>query len=323
MMMSSTSRTESDDAWGQAQEQEASALIERALAEDLPAGDLTSDSLFPAGPDVSAGGGAVVGAGVVARCVFRQEGVFCGGPVAGALFEKVDPAVKVEVLAAEGSRVEPGAAVLELSGPCGSVLRGERALLNFLQRLCGISTWTALWVKELDGMKSVLLDTRKTTPGWRRLEKYAVRMGGAVNHRFDLSDGIMLKDNHRWVLRKAGGSTLADWVATLRESSPGTFLQVEVDSRQEYLEALEVAGIDSILLDNFPPGELSWAVEEKHSRQDCDVLLEASGGISLENVREVAATGVERISVGALTHSATALDVSLEMSEVFSLEQKL
>ena len=322
-MMSSTPRTESDDAWGQAQQQEASALIDRALAEDLPAGDLTSDSLFPSGPDVSAGGGVVAGAGVVARCVFRQEGVFCGGAIAGALFERVDPAVKVEVLAAEGSRVEQGAAVLELSGPCGSVLRGERVLLNFLQRLCGISTWTALWVRELDGMESVLLDTRKTTPGWRRLEKYAVLMGGAVNHRFDLSDGIMLKDNHRWVLRKAGGTALADWVETLRESAPGTFLQVEVDSRQEYLEALDVAGIDSILLDNFPPGELSWAVEEKRGRRDCSVLLEASGGISLENVRQVAATGVERISVGALTHSATALDVSLEMSEVFSLEQEL
>ena len=144
-----------------------------------------------------------------------------------------------------------------------------------------------------------------------------------MNHRFDLSDGIMIKDNHRWVLGKAGGTVLADWVKTLRESSPGTFLQVEVDSRQEYLEALEVGGIDSILLDNFPPGVLSWAVEEKRSREGCEVLLEASGGISLENVRQVAATGVERISVGALTHSATALDVSLEMSEVFSLEQEL
>ena len=133
----------------------------------------------------------------------------------------------------------------------------------------------------------------------------------------------MLKDNHRWALREAGGTALADWVKTLRESSPETFLQVEVDSRQEYLEALEVAGIDSILLDNFPPDELSWAVEEKRGRPGCDVLLEASGGISLENVRQVAATGVERISVGALAHSATALDVSLEMSEVFSLEQEL
>ncbi len=323
MTMSSNPQNEPGDAWGRAQQQEASALIERALAEDLPAGDLTSDALFPAAGAASGDDGAVPGAGAVARCVFRKDGVFCGAPVAVELFEKVDPAVKVEVLAGEGSRVEQGAAVLELSGPCGSILRGERALLNFLQRLCGISTWTASWVRELDGMESVLLDTRKTTPGWRRLEKYAVRMGGAVNHRFDLSDGIMIKDNHRWVLGKAGGTVLADWVKTLRESSPGTFLQVEVDSRQEYLEALEVGGIDSILLDNFPPGELSWAVEEKRSRQGCEVLLEASGGISLENVRQVAATGVERISVGALTHSATALDVSLEMSEVFSLEQEL
>lgn len=322
MTMSSNPQTDSAGAWSRPQEQEAAALIERALSEDLLSGDLTSDSLFPGSSADSRGGAAVAGVGVVARCVCRQAGVFCGAPVAEALLEKVDPEVKVGVLVAEGSVVADGDAVLELSGPSGSILRAERALLNFLQRLCGISTWTARWVKELDGLDVVLLDTRKTTPGWRRLEKYAVRMGGATNHRFDLSDGIMLKDNHRWILSQAGGSSLVDWVATLRSASPRTFLQVEVDSRQEYLEALDAAGIDSILLDNFSPGELAWAVEEKRNREGCGILLEASGGISLENVRQVARTGVDRISAGALTHSATALDVSLEMSEVFSLEQE-
>jgi nicotinate-nucleotide pyrophosphorylase (carboxylating) len=176
-------------------------------------------------------------------------------------------------------------------------------------------------VDELDGIGVVLLDTRKTTPGWRRLEKYAVRTGGGTNHRFDLSDAIMLKDNHSWILRKTGASTLADWVSTLAGASPAAFLQVEVDSREEYIEALEVSGIDSILLDNFSPGDLAWAVEEKRGR-DSTVLLEASGGISLENARLIAETGVDRMSVGALTHSAPALDVSLELSEVFILEQE-
>lgn len=320
MTISSNAQTESAGRWGRPEEQEAAVLIGSALAEDLPAGDLTSDSLFAEG---SRGGGPATGIGVRARCVCPQGGIFCGAPIAEALFEKVDQRVKVKVLAAEGAVVSAGEAVLEFSGPSGSILRAERALLNFLQRLCGISTWTARWVEELEGLDAVLLDTRKTTPGWRRLEKYAVRMGGAVNHRFDLSDGILLKDNHCWILREAGGSSLADWVATLRSDSPGTFLQVEVDSRQEYLEALDVGGIDSILLDNFSPGELAWAVGEKRGRKECGVLLEASGGIRLENVKEIARSGVDRISVGALTHSAAALDVSLEMAEVFSLEQEI
>ena len=319
--MSSDLKPDLDRSWERPEALEADALIERALAEDLPAGDLTSDFLFPEAAEPAPAAGTLPGMGVVARCVAREGGVFCGAPVAEALFAKVDEGVEVSVLASEGAVVSKEDVLLELSGPAAAILRAERVLLNFLQRLCGIASWTARWVDELDGIDVVLLDTRKTTPGWRRLEKYAVRTGGGTNHRFDLSDAIMLKDNHSWILRKAGESTLADWVSTLVAASPAAFLQVEVDSREEYLEALEVSGVDSILLDNFPPGDLTWAVEEKRGR-DSAVLLEASGGISLENARRIAETGVDRMSVGALTHSAPALDVSLELSKVFILEQE-
>jgi len=320
--MSSNPKPDSERSWEQEEVLEAAALIDRALAEDLPAGDLTSDLLFPPSAAEAPGPASITGMGIVTRCVAREAGVFCGGPIAESLFDRVDAEVRVSILAAEGEEVPAGAGLIELSGPAASILRAERTLLNFLQRLCGISSWTARWVAELEGVDVVLLDTRKTTPGWRWLEKYAVRMGGGTNHRFDLSDAIMLKDNHAGILRQAGESSMQDWVATLRGARAGTFLQVEVDSREEYLEAIEVSGIDSILLDNFSPGDLAWAVEEKHRRQECEVLLEASGGISLENVRRIAETGVDRISVGALTHSATALDVSLELSEVYILERK-
>ena len=319
--MHSEPKSEPDLSWDAPEALEAGALIERALAEDLPAGDLTSDFLFPAGSDEAPAPGVLPGMGVVARCVAREAGVFCGAPVVEALFAELEDEVRVSVLASEGSKVAQGDVLLELSGPAAAVLRAERVLLNFLQRLCGIASWTARWVEELEGIEVVLLDTRKTTPGWRRLEKYAVRSGGGTNHRFDLSDAVMIKDNHSWIMRRSGGTTVADWVSALRAASPGAFLQVEVDSREEYLEALEVDAIDSILLDNFPPGELAWAVEEKR-RRESTALLEASGGIGLGNVRQVAETGVDRISVGALTHSAVALDVSLELSELFNLEQK-
>ena len=311
--------------WARQESQEVAALIERAIQEDLPAGDLTTDSLFVERREASSGSAALSGIGIVARCISRQAGCFCGAPIAEALFERVDQGVEVSVRAPEGAEVAAGDVLLEVSGPAASILRAERVLLNFLQRLCGISSWTARWVAELAGLDAVLLDTRKTTPGWRRLEKYAVRMGGGTNHRFDLSDAIMLKDNHSWILREAGDSSLADWVATLREGSPETFLQVEVDSREEFIESLDVNAenrIDSILLDNFSIDDLAWAVEEKRRRVGCRILLESSGGITLENVRRIAQTGVERISVGALTHSAPAMDVSLEMSEIFELEKE-
>ena len=324
MTRSSNPQHQPERGWARQEAREAAALIERALLEDLPAGDLTTDSLFGDRLEASSGSAGRSGLGIVARCVARQAGCFCGSPIAEALFEKVDRGVEVSVRVPEGGMVSGGEVLLELSGPAAVILRVERVLLNFLQRLCGISSWTARWVAELDGLDAILLDTRKTTPGWRRLEKYAVRMGGGTNHRFDLSDAIMLKDNHSWILRKVGESSLGDWLATLRKGSPEAFLQVEVDSREEFIEALDVDAenrIDSILLDNFSTDELAWAVEERRSRAGCRLLLEASGGIDLENVRRIAETGVERISVGALTHSAPALDVSLELSEVFELEQ--
>ena len=236
--MSSDLKPDLDRSWERPEALEAAALIERALEEDLPAGDLTSDFLFPEATEPAPAAGTLPGMGVVARCVAREGGVFCGAPVAEALFAKVDEGVDVSVLASEGAVVSKEDVLLELSGPAAAILRAERVLLNFLQRLCGIASWTARWVEELDGIGVVLLDTRKTTPGWRRLEKYAVRTGGGTNHRFDLSDAIMLKDNHSWILRKTGASTLADWVSTLAGASPAAFLQVEGDSREESLEAL-------------------------------------------------------------------------------------
>ena len=178
---------------------------------------------------------------------------------------------------------------------------------------------TAEWVAALGESDAQLVDTRKTTPGWRYLEKYAVRCGGARNHRFNLSDGILVKDNHIAVLRELGRGDFADWVATLRADSPGHFLQVEVDTREQFLVVIELS-VDSILLDNFPVDDLRWAVERRNSRDPASPVLEASGGIQLKNIRAIAETGVDRSSVGALTHSAPSLDVALDIVDAFELQ---
>ena len=224
------------------------------------------------------------------------------------VFRQTDPSVDTRVLMADGSEVSPGDVVADVEGSIAGILKGERVALNFLQRLSGIATATSAYVKAVQGTKASIVDTRKTVPGLRQLEKYAVRVGGGHNHRYNLADGILIKDNHIAALR-AQELGLAEIVNRARENSPHTLrVEIEVESIDEAREALE-AGADVILLDNMSPEEMRHVVAMSGGRR----LLEASGGINLETVRAVAETGVDLISVGALTHSVRAMDISLDM----------
>jgi nicotinate-nucleotide pyrophosphorylase (carboxylating) len=265
-------------------------VVATALAEDVGEGDLTTDGVVAA----------------AARCraelLVKEPGVLCGVTVAARVFQTLDPAVAVEPLVEEGARLEGPAAVARLEGPARAVLTGERTALNLLGRLSGIATLTSRYVGTVAGTRAKILDTRKTTPGLRALERYAVRCGGGRNHRFGLHDAILLKENH---LRIAGGIRAA--TAALGDRN-GTFLEVEAETLDEVREAIE-AGVDRILLDNMSVQDIRRAVELAAGR----VPLEASGGITLDNVRAYAETGVDFVSVGALTHGARSLDVSLEV----------
>lgn len=295
--------------FGAAERAEAARLVDWALEEDRTAEDLTSRILF--GEERAPR--SIKFETVRACCVAKDDGVLCGVPIATMLYGKVDPRIQLTFHKTDGECVTTGESLLDIAGPARSVLAGERATLNFLQRLSGIATTTSRWVRELEGFSTTLLDTRKTTPGWRFLEKYAVRAGGADNHRLHLADGILLKDNHTSILRACESTELREWVALLRRQAPDSFLEVEVESRAEFLEARQTDA-DAILLDNFSLEDLSWAVERNREMGGPRPLLEASGGIILERLRVVAATGVDRISAGALTHSALALDLSIELS---------
>jgi nicotinate-nucleotide pyrophosphorylase (carboxylating) len=264
-------------------------VVRIALAEDVGAGDRTTEGVVPAGLRCRA------------ELVLEEPGVVAGVPVARAVFEALDPSVRLEPLLDEGLRVTAVPARLaEIEGTARAILTGERTALNLLGRLCGVATLTARYVDLVAGTGATILDTRKTTPGLRALEKYAVRCGGAANHRLGLYDAILLKENH---LRIAGGIGAA--VAALRNGRP---IEVEAETLAEVAEALD-AGVERILLDNMTPDQVARAVELVGGRAE----LEASGGISLTNVRAYAETGVDFISVGALTHSARSLDVSLEV----------
>ncbi len=286
-------------------------LIERAIREDLPGGDLTTAALFS---------GTLSGAACVeAAFVSRSPGVLCGLPVVEELFHRHAPQVVLESVLTDGARLEPREAFLTARGKAGEVLPLERIALNFLQRLSGIATLTRRFVDQVSGTGAVLLDTRKTTPGWRWLEKYAVRSGGGTNHRMSLSDAVLLKDNHLGVLRALGLGSIPEWIDTARRSAPGSFLEIEVEGREDFLVALG-AGPDAILLDNFDIEGIRWAVGKRNERGSTP-LLEASGGLQLERVWEVAQSGVDRISVGALTHSAPALDIGLDLVRAYREEQ--
>lgn len=272
------------------------ALIQAALEEDLPTGDPTTDALVP---DQEGGR---------AEAVVRAPGVLAGTWVFATVFTTLDPRLHVERLRADGSRVTTGERVAAVTGPLGSILKAERVALNFLQRLSGIATETARYVAAVAELPVRIVDTRKTVPGMRWLEKYAVRMGGGINHRMSLSDGVLVKDNHLVVVRARGG-TFKAMVDQLRQRTSHLLkIQVEVESLEEATEAAD-AGADALLLDQMTLEEMEEVVRRYKGR----ILIEASGGITLENVRRVAETGVDLISVGALTHSARALDVSLEV----------
>jgi nicotinate-nucleotide pyrophosphorylase (carboxylating) len=272
------------------------AIIDRALAEDLDKGDVTTDALIP---DAQQGRGVIVA---------KQGGILAGGGVASQVFRRVDVRLAVELLLGDGSRVEPGTKIATVAGSVASILKAERVALNFLQRLSGIASETNRYVARVEGLPVSIMDTRKTTPGLRSLEKYAVRVGGGKNHRMNLADGVLIKDNHLAAL--AGqGLTLKEIVARARQNSSQQLrVEVEVGSVSAAVEAVE-AGADIVMLDNMNLDDMRRSVELIGGR----ALVEASGGITLDNVRVVAETGVDRISIGALTHSPRALDISLEL----------
>ena len=272
------------------------ALIAAALEEDLGRGDITSDLLIPDELQATA----------VLRS--RSVGVAAGLGIAGTAFSLVDNKLQFVQHLAEGAAVETGQELAMVRGSARSILRGERVALNFAQRLSGIATLTAQYVAAVRGTKARIVDTRKTTPGLRALEKYAVAAGGGRNHRRDLSDAVMIKDNHLVAIAKSG-QTLTEAVAAMRERLPHTSkIEIEVDQLDQIALALE-AHADIILLDNMTPPQLRDAVALVGGQ----ALCEASGGVNLHTVAAIAATGVAIISVGALTHSAPALDLGLDM----------
>jgi nicotinate-nucleotide pyrophosphorylase (carboxylating) len=270
-------------------------LARSALKEDRAWQDVTTAALVP--PEQR-------GRGVI---IAREEGVLAGLPMAEAVFKEVDPSLQWWPLAPEGSRLSPGQEVARIEGPLAAILRGERVALNFLTHLSGVATATARLVAATAGLPVAIRDTRKTTPGLRALEKYAVRVGGGQSHRLTLADAVLIKDNHLAALR-ARGLGIAEALRLARQEAPaGMRVQIEVTTVDEARQAL-AAGAGELLLDNMPPEDMRRVVEMAQGR----AVLEASGGISLQNVRKVAETGVDYISVGAITHSARALDMSLE-----------
>lgn len=267
----------------------------RALNEDLGRGDVTTDLTVPGEHRATA------------AVVARASGVVAGIELARTCFLLRDPELGLDVLKHDGDAVAGGDTLMRVRGNARAILSAERVALNYLGRLSGIASLTARFVAAVDGTGARIVDTRKTTPGLRSLEKFAVRCGGGHNHRYALDDAFLLKDNHRAVL-DAAGIGLADAVAAAREALPHTVpLEVEVDDLEQLDQALD-AGVDAVLLDNMDPATLRQAVE----RVDGRATTEASGGVTLETVRAVAETGVDLISVGALTHSAPALDIALD-----------
>ena len=271
-------------------------IIDIALAEDTLHGDITSDIIIPK---------ELFGK---ASLLVKQTGVLAGIEVAGRVFTRVDPELEISYIINDGEQVEVGDVAALITGRVRNILKAERTALNFLQHLSGIASQTARYATEINDLDARIYDTRKTTPGLRLLEKYAVRVGGGCNHRLDLGDGILIKDNHIAALR-ATGMTLKDIIARARENAPaGTGIEIEVTTTKEALEALK-SGADIILLDNMLPTEMRQVASFAGGK----VRLEASGGITLDNVHHAAMAGVDIISIGALTHSVKALDISLEL----------
>lgn len=271
-------------------------IILRALAEDAPWGDVTSEAFLP------------TSARAAATLVPREPGILSGIDVFARVFELVDADVVIELAAVDGSRFEPGVVLARVEGSAHSVLRAERIALNLTQRMSGIATMTARFVDTVAGTSARIVDTRKTTPGLRILERQAVRDGGGHNHRYSLSDAVLAKDNHLAVLA-AQGVDLGSAIASARERvGHTTHIEVEVD-RIEQIEPVVSAGVDTIMLDNFTTDQLREGVALVAGR----ALVEASGGVTIDTVAAIAATGVDIISVGALTHSVRSLDLGLDV----------
>jgi len=270
-------------------------IIGLALSEDIGSGDVTCR--WFTGPDRRG----------TARIIAKQDACLAGGDVSAEVFRRVDPELEVVMLQRDGASLRNGDAVLEVSGSAASILTAERTALNFLQRLSGVATVTRKYVEAVAGTSAVILDTRKTTPGLRILEKAAVAAGGATNHRFGLYDMVMIKDNHL-----AAGTSLGEIQSAIdaaKAASPSLRIEIEADSLDQALSFFQLRGVDVVLLDNMPPELLREAVRLRPPH----IRLEASGGVTLGTIRNIAETGVDFISVGALTHSAPAVDFSLEL----------
>ena len=271
-------------------------IVKRALEEDLGWGDVTTDNLIP--DDVDAEG----------SIVSRRGGIVCGVGVVKMVFESVDPDLELQVMLEDGESMRPDDVIAVVKGKAASILRGERVALNFLQRMSGIATETARYVEAVRGLPVRIADTRKTAPGLRVIDKYAVRVGGGMNHRLHLGDGVLIKDNHLAILN-ARGVLLKEVVSRIQQNSP-RILHVEVEAKSvDEAEAAAEAGADIILLDNMDIDMMKAATEAIAGR----ALIEASGGMTLDIIRGVAETGVDFISVGALTHSVKSMDIALEL----------
>ena len=271
-------------------------LIAQAIAEDLGQGDVTTEALVPK----TLQGRASITA--------KARGIIAGVEIAKQVFLKVDPELNLAIIIEDGTEVKPGDIVAKIEGMVASILKAERVALNLLQRLSGIASETNQYVRAVNGLPVQIIDTRKTTPGLRTLEKYAVRVGGGKNHRMHLGDDILIKDNHLAALRHQGLGIKEIVTRTRQKASPKLRIEVEVKTPQEAVEAVG-AGADIIMLDNMSLKDMRQAVQLIKGR----ALIEASGGITLDKVRAVAETGVDLISIGALTHSVKALDISLEL----------
>jgi len=271
--------------------------VQAALAEDVGSGDVTTLATVPAA--------AVASAVMVAR----EPLVLAGLPLAETAFRELDPGLALSSLVADGQSARAGQALLRLEGPARAMLTAERVALNFVQRLSGVATLTSRFVEAIRGTGARILDTRKTTPGWRRLEKYAVACGGGQNHRIGLYDMVLIKDNHLAALRGARPNAIAAAVCQARLAYPQLKVEVEADTLEQAEEAA-TAGADIILLDNMTPEQLRMAVQRIGGR----AKTEASGGVNLATVRAIAESGVDFISVGALTHSARAVDIALDFA---------
>jgi nicotinate-nucleotide pyrophosphorylase (carboxylating) len=270
--------------------------IDAAIQEDVGAGDVTSDFFVPANLRA------------LARIVSHEKAIVAGTETAAKVFRRIDPALHIQILRSDGADVNAGDVIIEIRGLARSILKAERVVLNFLQRLSGIATLTRKFVAAAGNDQVKILDTRKTTPGLRALEKAAVLAGGGANHRFGLFDMVLVKDNH--LAAHSGFAAFVETIRELRQERPDVRIEVEADRLQQVRTFLQIDDIDVILLDNMKPAQVREAVALGKNK----VKFEASGGVTLKNIRQIAATGVDYISIGTLTHSARAIDLSLEMT---------